>query len=127
MTLNQNIISYKIIPHETDYVVDITLEQKNTPPLNRAFSVEKTECPQSYAVLLTLTEFIEEHVGSNLIITFHMNDLFVYNVLHEYLSAWQKNNWIMSRGKPVAYVDILQGLHNALSLKHISYTCVYIK
>jgi ribonuclease HI len=51
-------------------------------------------------------------------------DLFVYNVMNEYLHKWKMNNWIMSRGQVAAYVDILDGLYDALVQNKISYKMI---
>jgi hypothetical protein len=44
--------------------------------------------------------------------------------MNEYLHKWKMNNWIMSRGQVAAYVDILDGLYDALVQNKISYKMI---
>lgn len=91
------------------------------------FSIDKTECPVSYAIFLALTDFFEEEHSNLSSVSICVNDLFAFNVLSVYLQQWKKNHWVTSHGKPVSYVDILSALYDTLSNHKITYNVIFEK
>jgi len=92
------------------------------------FSIDREECPVSYAIFLALTDFFEEEHSSLLPpVSICINDLFAFNVLSDYLKRWKQNHWVTSQGKPVSYVDILSALYDTLSNHKITYNVTFEK
>lgn len=102
-----------------DHFIEIQDHNKNT----QKFSIEKEECTDTYAMLMALTSFLEEIKEQE--VEIHCSNLMFYNILNSYLFKWQSNNWFMSKGKPVAYIDILQNLYNVIVEKNIKINCIF--
>jgi hypothetical protein len=88
----------------SEITIDCEINSLNTEYIvnldNKKYTIDKSECSEPYAILI------------------------VYNVMNEYLHKWKMNNWIMSRGQVAAYVDILDGLYDALVQNKISYKMI---
>ena len=80
------------------------------------YSIDTCEAPNiSYALIMALTDVISNNIDtSTKHLELYTNNLYVYNLLTKNLSRWKENNWIGSNGKPIAYVDILCALADAI-------------
>lgn len=107
-----------IIKENTEeYLIQIRDNNNNI----KDYLIDRKECPRSYTVLMALTAYLSKTPDLSTPLHIYVDDLFVYNILKTYLLYWKKNNWMTSRGTPVAYVDILDDLYNVIH--PISYEC----
>lgn len=115
----------QVIQRDHDHLVELEFQSPTTPPSTHRFSVDKDECPVSYAILLALTDFFEEHEVNPPVILY-VRDLFAFNILTGYLKRWKASNWFSSNGKPVKYVDILSDFHDTMVSKKIGYKVLFV-
>jgi hypothetical protein len=106
---------------QAEYTIEISGDNKV-----RHYAIDHSECSEPYAIIMCLTEFITETTDINSPLPqplhIYVNDLRAYNILTSYLGKWKANNWIMSQGKPCAYIDILEGFFDICREKGYSYT-----
>ena len=109
--------------NEHEYLINLKIkhhgdEKEEIKNLNKnlSYSIEKTECPESYAILLSLIDFFNhlDETEKKFHFEIYTKDLFVYNILTDYLWKWKARQWMMSQGTVAAYVDILESLFNVL-------------
>ena len=105
----------EIISLNTEYIINLN---------HHKYTIDKTECPESYAILMALTDYFLLSSSKSLHFKIYTKDLFVYNIMNEYLYKWKTNNWMMSRGQIAAYVDILDSLYDAIIQNEISYKMI---
>jgi hypothetical protein len=89
-------------------------------------SCEKSDCPLSYAIVLAITDFLENHSVKTPIV-FYVSDLFAFNLLTDYIKRWKQSNWVNSVGRPVNYVDILSRFYDVVSENNIGYNVLLKK
>lgn len=115
----------KVETRDRDHLVELEFKNLNSPPSIHLFSVDKEECPAPYVIFLALTDFFEEQdVHSPVIL--YISDLFVFNVLTDYLKRWKDSNWFGSNGRPVKYVDILSEFYDMVVKKKIGYKVLFV-
>lgn len=123
MTHSPSSIRCQVSERNDDYLVELKITQGNNMSTYQ-FSIDKSECPVSYSVFLALTDFFEEYKVSSPVIL-HVNDLFAFNILNDYLKRWKASNWFGSNGKPVKYVDILSEFYDTVATKQIKYKVLF--
>ena len=114
----------RVTEQTSEYQVEVEYHTPTSDAILRRFSVDRSECPKPYVVFLALTDFFEEvPVASPIIL--YINDLYVYNVLTDYLKRWKESRWFNSQGQPVPYVDILSEFYDTVANHHIGYKVVF--
>lgn len=101
--------------------------QIETENIQKRYTVDLNECDEGHALLMCLSDFLENNPQYRKRDELHLyvNHITSYNILSSYLKKWKDNNWIMARGKPCSYVDILHNLYDCL--KDCNYTTHFIQ
>ena len=123
----------------TEFIIKIKIENENEnendnpkkekTPSCFQYSIDKTECTESYAILMALTDYfttesVKDQTDPPRHYIIHAKDLLLFNILNDYIWKWRSNNWVMSQGNIASYPDILDNLCNTLIKHKISYETV---
>jgi hypothetical protein len=106
-------IKCKTSENSQEYLIEL-IYSHGLETQNQFFSSEKTDCPLSYAIIMSLTDFFENTVVQNPVVIY-VSDLHAFNLLTNYIKRWHESHWITSNGNPVSYVDILSRYHDVIT------------
>mgnify|MGYP006286918835 CR=1 FL=1 len=113
--------------NDEEYLIELEYKQ-NKISEHHNFVCDKSDCPLSYAIVMALTDFLEEHVTKlKHPVLLYVSDLFAFNLLTDYIKRWKQSNWVNSTGKPVKYVDILSSFYDIVAENNIRYNVLLKK
>lgn len=105
-------IKCKTSENSQEYLIELVYSHGSETE-SHSFSSDKTDCPLSYAIVMSLTDFFENTSVSSPVIIY-VDDLHAFNLLTNYIQKWYATNWITSNGRPASYVDILSRYHDII-------------
>ncbi len=113
--------------NKEEYLIQLEYQQ-NRISVYHNFACDKSDCPLSYAIVMAITDFLEEHVMKlKHPLLLYVSDLFAFNLLTDYIKRWKHSNWVNSSGKAVKYVDILSRFYDIVAENDIGYNVLLKK
>lgn len=110
-----------------EYLIQLEYQQNRISEYHN-FACDKSDCPLSYAIVMTLSDFLEEHaIKLKYPLLLYVSDLFAFNLLTDYIKRWKQSNWVNSSGKVVKYVDILSRFYDIVAENNIGYNVLLKK